>query len=162
LISIAEFTNEHKDILDYALQNMVRRFGSWVYDHREDLQQEGYIGILQAMKSYDKTREVPENKYMLICAIRSMATYCFQEYKHMSVNIPLDILGEILDDDSAVIASMLSAYEHDLSEIDRLILDKVMQGDYIIDIAKSLKIRKQTIIDIIKELKHKLRSIKYD
>jgi len=162
LISIAEFTNEHKDILDYALQNMVRRFGQWVYDHREDLQQEGYIGILQAIKSYDKTKEVPENKYMLICAIRSMAAYCFQEYKHMSVTIPLDMLGEIMGDDSAVIASILSAYKHDLSEIDKLILDKVMKGDYIIDIAKSLKIRKQTVTNVIKDLKQRLRSIKYE
>lgn len=141
---------------------MVRRFGKWVYSHQEDLHQEGYIGILKAIDAYDNTTNVPENKFRMICAIRSMAKYCFREQKFFQNEVPVDYIDEIATSNDADTLRILQALYQDLSDIEKKILDKLMYGDYIIDIAKSLRIRKQSVVDSIKIIKTKLREIKYD
>lgn len=55
-------TNEEINVVDYhnlvlkVFNSMVNKFGKWLYDHKADLVQSGYVGLLKAKEKYTPGR----------------------------------------------------------------------------------------------------------
>ncbi len=47
---------EYDRLLHKMIYKMSKTYGKWVFDYKEELMQEGYIGLIKAHKVYDPTR----------------------------------------------------------------------------------------------------------
>ncbi len=83
---------------DMARDNLIRRYQGFVYNKtrpyflmgadREDLAQEGMLGLVQAIKSYDLSKDVPFKTFADICITRRICTAVktYGRQKHSPLN----------------------------------------------------------------------------
>lgn len=157
-----DFEQENKEIIDYALRNMVNRFGKDIHRYFDDLKQEGYIGILHAERNYVPGLKVPLEKFKLVCAIRAMARLCVQEKRQQMRESSVDFLPEILICGETEIQKAIFFLINELTEDEKRVLDRLLEGDYLYDIALKLQVRKETVVELAGNIKTKLRGLKYD
>lgn len=83
---------------DFARDNLIRRYQGFVYNKtrpyflmgadREDLAQEGMLGLVQAIKSYDLSKDVPFKTFADVCVTRRICTAVktYGRHKHSPLN----------------------------------------------------------------------------
>lgn len=83
---------------EISLEKIIKEYRSILYNNskmfflkggdREDLIQEGYIGLLKAIKSFDKSKNVSFNTFANLCIRRQMITaiknYNSDRHKHLN------------------------------------------------------------------------------
>ena len=111
----------------------------FVINNRDDLIQEGYIGLLKAEKSYDPNKGVKFSTYATMCIRNAMLLYMRQikkDRKNISLNSILDEdsqleLVDVLSEDSNFDDKMMVDFifnSKKLDEKERKILKKLYIG----------------------------------
>ena len=86
-----------------ARDNLIRRYQGFVYNKtrpyflmgadREDLNQEGMLGLYQAIKSYDLSKDVPFKTFADVCITRRICTAVktYGRHKHSPLNTSISL-----------------------------------------------------------------------
>lgn len=137
---------------------------------REDLIQEGMIGLFKAMRDYNSEKNVPFVSFAKLCVERQMYTAieAAGRLKNMPLNgyISLSEEGENLMDggiEEAVIekASYQQMYENvqkNLSAMEREVLELYLEGKDYTEIAKILGKKDKAIDNALQRIKSKIRN----
>jgi len=150
---------EYQDVIDYSIRVMYRRFNKNLIDYlKEDLIQEGYIKLLTSLPGYDEETGVPLRKYLLYYVIRDMAHHARREqhYQH-SYGGDETLLEKLFD--NSISPYLIRDYMSTLTEKEREVLDRIILGDNITEVAKSIGVRKQVVVDAVANLKLKLEDL---
>lgn len=136
---------------------------------REDLIQEGMIGLFKAMRDYNSEKNVPFASFAKLCVERQMYTAieAAGRLKNMPLNgyISLSEEGENLMDggiEEAVIekASYQQMYENvqkNLSAMEREVLELYLEGKDYTEIAKILGKTDKSVDNALQRIKSKIR-----
>lgn len=156
LTSDSDILLSYKDIVEYAVYVMYKRFDKNLIDYlKEDLIQEGYISVWSSLKTYDEDEKVPLRKWLLICTIRSMVHFIRKEERYQKRYCMEEVTDYLLYDNS-ITPLLLKEFLASLTEDQEKILDKLIDGDYIVDIARDMQVRTEIIVNEIKKIKTKL------
>ena len=123
----------------------------FVINNRDDLIQEGYIGLLKAEKSYDPNKGVKFSTYATMCIRNAMLLYMRQikkDRKNISLNSILDEdsqleLVDVLSEDSNFDDKMMVDFifnSKKLDEKERKILKKLYIGYKQIELKKEFNV----------------------
>ncbi|PWM46791.1 MAG: hypothetical protein DBX47_01610 [Clostridiales bacterium] len=126
--------------------------------HREDLMQEGYLGLYQACGSYDVDKDVPFNAFAKICIKHRMLT----AYKSMGKDDDTLVLDEALIDDRRTAESMeakdfFNNLRKNLTDLERNVLDEYLKDLSYDQIAKNLNITQKKVDNTISRVKRKIK-----
>ncbi len=177
-------------IMDYILdkyKNLVRSKAKSMFilgADREDLIQEGMIGLFKAVRDFDSGRDASFHTFAELCVSRQMytAVQASKRKKHFPLNsyVPLDggenagdgpggaDLADLLADraelspeelflDKERVAYLEEAIERELSEFERQVLDLYMTGMRYTEIAKVLGRDEKATDNALQRLKSKIR-----
>ena len=79
--------------LVYYIYNRLEK-NNFIISNKEDLIQEGFIGLINAKKTYDTTKNVPFHNYAVVCIKNAMSNYIRQFKKHNS-NISIYVSNNV-------------------------------------------------------------------
>ena len=133
--------------------------------HRDDIAQEGVLGLYSAVESFDVSRGVPFEAFAVLCIKRRMYTYSSRFIK----NDP-DIIedaesvesDEILEDDildKAVMEDLFRELRRNLSELESGVLDLYLKGCTYAQISSSMSISEKSVDNAMSRIKTKLKKI---
>lgn len=139
---------------------------------RDDLIQEGMIGLFKAIKDFDSGRDASFYTFAKLCVVRQMYTAieAAGRKKHAPLNTYMSIYAEdfqkeggvnpednIIDKERAL--SLEEAFDSELSEFEKEVLDlKMMDMDYQ-DIAAVLGKSPKSVDNAIQRIKNKMRKV---
>ncbi len=138
---------------------------------REDLLQEGMIGLFKAIRSFDESRNVAFATYAsrliereMITAIRkagSLSGQIFAEAVDMDTNI---VVGETTPENEFLeqenIVALRREIDSKLSEFEKVVVSEYLKGYNYIDIAQTLGKTPKSIDNALSRIKNKLKYLK--
>ena len=131
--------------------------------HRDDLAQEGILGLYSAVRSFDSARGVPFEAYAVLCIKRKMYTYCTHFIKNDSNYIDeIDNLesNEVLEEDilhKALIEDVFSRLKQNLSDMEKSVLELYLKELSYFEIASRLSIAEKSVDNAMSRIKTKLK-----
>ena len=115
---------------------------------REDLLQEAYIGLLKAVRSYQLQKDVPFDRFALLCMKRQLisAVPRPKKKKHQPRNesVPLEASGE---------------WTHLLSPLEKQTLQLYVSGFSYEEMAKKLSCSEKKVDNALQRIRRKLRNL---
>ena len=135
----------------------------FVISNKDDLIQEGFIGLINAKNTYDTTKNVPFHNYAIKCIKNSMSNYIRQSKKHNSnisiyeqITEDLQLCDVLIDEsfnleDELVIKELL--YSQFLNETEKNIIKLFLQGYSRAVIKKRLNINDTYLYKLFKKIK---------
>lgn len=131
--------------------------------HREDLIQEGILGLHNAYTTFDGTLGVPFSVYLRICVNNSMLT-AYKKLKKSDLPEVFDEEGYIPDDsmednvinrnDAEIFFGKLKEM---LSPLEKQILSEYLKDKSYEEIAKTLSLSEKTVDNALMRIKKKMR-----
>jgi RNA polymerase sporulation-specific sigma factor len=176
---------------DLALSTLLQRYRSFVRvkartyflvgGDREDVVQEGMIGLYKAIRDYDASRQTSFRSFAELCVVRQIITAIktATRQKHAPLNryvslyLPLhhedDPDGELLDQvmsvdadpadrvvSQAELASLEGHFTQMLSDLEASVLERYIEGHSYAEIAAELDRHEKAIDNAIQRIKRKL------
>lgn len=133
--------------------------------HRDDLVQEGLLGLYFAVKSYDPSRNVPFEAYAVLCVKRKMYTYCNKFIKsdfNFAEELE-DVESDFaLEDDvveKALKEALFTELKQNLSEKEKGVWELYLQDLSYADIAQRLGIAEKSVDNAMSRIKAKLKKV---
>ena len=189
---IRRLRDGENDITDYIMdkyKNLVRKKASTMYilgADREDLIQEGMIGLFKAIRDYDTGRDASFFTFADLCISRQMysAIQASNRKKHIPLNTYVSLYSRMDGDsegqdaelvsnleaeslaernpeeqiiDQENVEHLASLIESELSSFEREVLDLYMTGMSYIEIARVLNRDEKSTDNALSRTKHKLR-----
>ena len=133
--------------------------------HRDDLVQEGILGLYSAIKSYNSSRGVPFEAYAVLCIKRKMYSYCSRFIKNAAnyVNETAELdSGETLEEeiiDKTLMEDVFSQLRQNLSEMENNVLELYLKELSYADMSAKLSIPEKSIDNALSRIKTKLKKI---
>tara|TARA_B100000886_G_scaffold117239_1_gene78849 strand:- start:1602 stop:2129 length:528 start_codon:yes stop_codon:yes gene_type:complete len=122
------------------------------YDEREEMMQEGYVGLMYACRKYDETRGLKFSTYGKFWILRYMKEYVNKKYKYNNLLIDIDnIQIPSYDHISELCFDLLSEKEKDI------IFKRYFQNMKIMEIAYEYNVYRDTVSNWIKIAIKKLK-----
>ena len=179
--------NETVDYIMNKYKDLVRKKAASMYilgADRDDLIQEGMIGLFKAVRDYDSGRDASFSTFAELCISRQMysAIKALSRKKHMPLNSYISIyasredymqdgdasLEELLESDSKLIPEQYvldqeglqileENIDKELSELERQVLDLYITGMSIKNIAKVLGRDEKSTDNAMQRVRAKLR-----
>ena len=150
------FTDLFKQFVPYILYAA----SSFPARHREDLMQEGYLGLYQACGAYDETKEVPFEAFAKICIKNRMLT----AYKSLGKDDDTLVLDEALVDsrenlsaESIEVRDFFNNLRKTLTELEKNVLDEYLKDISYEQISKNLNITQKQVDNTISRVKRKIK-----
>lgn len=103
----------------------------FVLSNKDDLIQEGFIGLINAKKTYNSTKKVPFHNYAIKCIKNSMSNYIRQSKKH---NSNISIYEQITED--LQVGDVLIDESFNIE--DKLIINELLQSQFLDETEKSI------------------------
>lgn len=136
----------------------------FVINNKDDLIQEGYIGLLTAERSYDPSKGIKFSTYATLCIRNAMFLYIRQNKKHnnnMSLNSMLDEdnqleLFDILGEDSNFDNKMMIDFIFNSKKLDKIeieILKKLYAGYKQVELKKEFNVNHRFFKRLFDKLK---------
>ena len=180
-------SNETVDFIMNKYKDLVRKKAASMYilgADRDDLIQEGMIGLFKAVRDYDSGRDASFSTFAELCISRQMysAIKALSRKKHMPLNSYISIyasredymqdgdasLEELLESDSKLIPEQYvldqeglqileENIDKELSELERQVLDLYITGMSIKNIAKVLGRDEKSTDNAMQRVRAKLR-----
>lgn len=148
---------EHIDINDYSklITTLAKRFTQNI-EFQKDLEQEGYLGLLNAQMKYDNTKNVKFSTFAYTCIKNSMISFfntnVAQQYSEL--NFDIESSENILD--SIIHLEEIDNVLNSCSEQTKEIILQKLNGLTTREIAKNMKISKSQVSYILSKEKDKL------
>lgn len=137
------------------LRGLTCRFPS---HHREDLEQEGRIGLFRACETYDRSKGVPFDAYAKAC-IRNRILTAYRRLKKDDVTEKLN--EEILTGEDPGHAEAVKAFfdelRRSLTELECRVLDEYLADRKYSEIAQTLQISVKQVDNALSRIKRKIR-----
>lgn len=148
--------------LKSVIKNIVYRFPE---QHRDDLEQEGVLGLYFAVESYDPSKGVPFEAFAVMCVKRKIFTYCTRFIK----NVPnyVDEVEEIGYDeefeedilDRAEVSDLFLKLKETLSDMEKKVLELYLQDLSYLEMSEKLSISEKSIDNAMTRVKAKLKKL---
>ncbi|MCI7428541.1 MAG: sigma-70 family RNA polymerase sigma factor [Methanobrevibacter sp.] len=147
--------------LVYYVYNKFEK-NNFIISNKDDLIQEGFIGLLNAKKTYDSTKNIPFHNYAITCIKNSMSNYIRQSKKHNSnisiyekITDDLQVADVLVDDsfnieDKIVIEELLNSQI--LNEKEKNIIKLFLQGYSRANIKKMLNTSNSYLYKFFKKI----------
>ncbi len=145
-----------------VIKNIAYRFPE---SHRDDLEQEGVLGLYFAVESYDPSKGVPFDAFAVMCVKRKMFTYC----THFIKNAPnyIDEIENIGDNEEfeenilerAEVLDLFSRLKENLSKMEKQVLELYLQDLSYAEISEKLSISEKSIDNAMMRVKAKLKKL---
>ncbi len=164
LIEVAENISFENELvkLRSVINGMAHRFPE---HHRDDLVQEGILGLYSAVRSYDSSRGVPFEAFAVLCIKRKMYTYCTHFIKN-DVNYIDETekleSDEVFEEDilhKTLIEDLFSKLRQNLSDLEKNVLDLYLKDLSYADISFRLSIPEKSVDNAMSRIKTKLKKI---
>ena len=145
-----------------VINGMAHRFPE---QHRDDLAQEGVLGLYSAVQSFDSSRGVPFEAYAVLCIKRRMYTYCNRfirndsNYADETENLDS---GEVLEEDildKALMADIFAKLKQNLSEMEKGVLELYLKDLSYAEMASKLSISEKSVDNAMSRIKAKLKKL---
>jgi RNA polymerase sporulation-specific sigma factor len=190
---IIRYRDGEEELIEYIMdkyKNLVRKKASSMYilgADRDDLIQEGMIGLFKAVRDYDIGRDVSFFTFADLCVSRQMytAVQASNRKKHMPLNTYISLYSRIQAEDEEFkdvsLANALSAgeennpetlvieqenieqieraMERELSSFEKQVLDLHLTGMTYTEIAKVLGRDEKSTDNALQRIKTKLRKV---
>ena len=141
---INSLARENYKIVPYFGNKYMRKY-KLNYDEREEMIQEGYIGLMYACRKYDETRGLKFSTYGKFWILRYMKEYVNKKYKYNNLLIDIDnIQIPSYDHISELCFDLLNEKEKDI------IFKRYFQNMKIIDIAHYYGVSRNTMSNWMK------------
>ena len=148
--------------LNSVIKSIASRFPE---NHRDDIAQEGVLGLYSAVESFDSERGVPFEAYAVLCIKRRMYTYSSRFIKNDSEVID-DAesveSNEVLEEDvlnKTAMEDLFRELRQNLSELECGVLDLYLKGFSYARISNSLSISEKSVDNAMSRVKTKLKKI---
>ena len=131
--------------------------------HRDDLSQEGILGLYYAVKSYDSSRGVHFEAYAILCIKSKMYSYCthfikkdsdYADYTNETENLES---GEVLE--KALVEDLFFKLRQNLSEMESNVLELYLKELSYAEMSAKLSISEKSIDNAMSRIKAKLKKI---
>lgn len=137
---------------------------NFIISNKEDLIQEGFIGLINAQNTYDVTKNIPFHNYAITCIKNAMSNYIRQFKKHNSnisiyekLNDDLEIADVLVDETSQNIDNQIMLKELSesplLDEKEKRVIKLFLQGNTKGFVKKQLNITDGYLYRFFKKLK---------
>ena len=141
---INSLARENYKIVPYFGNKYMRKY-KLNYDEREEMIQEGYIGLMYACRKYNETRGLKFSTYGKFWILRYMKEYVNKKYKYNNLLIDIDnIQIPSYDHISELCFDLLNEKEKDI------IFKRYFQNMKIIDIADQYCVSRNTMSNWMK------------
>ncbi len=134
----------------------------------EDLRQEGLMGLMRAIASYNPERAVKFSTYAEVCIVNSMKSYATKcndkSYDTVSLDdIEIDIPSQEKNPESICIdkeffSELWRIIDNELSPLERQVITHYIQGDRYRSIADELRISEKSVANALQRARSKIRS----
>ncbi len=133
--------------------------------HRDDLAQEGFLGLYSAVQSFDSSRGVPFEAFAVLCIKRRMYSYCNSfikndtNYADETEKLESD---EVLEEDilhKALVEDLFSQLKQNLSAMENSVLELYLKDFSYAEISSKLSISEKSIDNAMSRIKAKLKKI---
>lgn len=128
--------------------------------HREDLVQEGYLGLYKACGAYDENKQVPFDAFAKICIKHRMLT----AFRSLGKDDNMLVLDEKLIDngvqlfsESIEVHDFFDNLRKELTNLEREVLDEYLKDFSYTQISKNLNITTKQVDNTISRVKRKIR-----
>lgn len=137
------------------LRGLVCRFPS---HHREDLEQEGWIGLFRACETYDRSKGVPFDAYAKSC-IRNRILTAYRRLKKDDVTEELneEITAGATSGDAEAANVFFDELRSSLTDLERRVLDEYLADRKYSEIAETLHISVKQVDNALSRIKRKIR-----
>lgn len=148
--------------LKSVIKNIAYRFPE---PHRDDLEQEGVLGLYFAVESYDPTRGVPFDAFAVMCIKRKMFTYCTHFIKNApnyvyeieNIGCEVEFEEDILD--RAEVSDIFVRLKENLSDMEKNVLELYLLDLSYAEMSERLSISEKSIDNAIGRVKAKLKKM---
>ncbi len=133
----------------------------------DDLRQEGLMGLLKAISSFEPERAVKFSTYAEVCIVNSMKTYAtkcrIKSFNQMSIDeLPEDAASQVENPESIYInkeffSELWKTVDNELSALEKRTFDLFIQGDSYCCIAEKLGISEKTVDNALQRARGKIR-----
>lgn len=133
----------------------------------DDLRQEGLMGLLKAISSFEPERAVKFSTYAEVCIVNSMKTYAtkcrIKSFNQMSIDeLPEDAASQVENPESIYInkeffSELWKTVDNELSALEKRTFDLFIQGDSYRCIAEKLGISEKTVDNALQRARGKIR-----
>ncbi len=139
---------------------------SYPEHHREDMCQEGIIGLYSAFCTFSEQFGVPFAAYAALCIRRRMIS-AYRRVKKSDADVPLDEVPEkwLRDDttpDSVItrnaLRDLIHAVETKLSTLEKEVLEEYLRSSSLSEVAAKLDISEKSADNAMTRVKAKLRA----
>ncbi|MCS7233281.1 MAG: sigma-70 family RNA polymerase sigma factor [Synergistetes bacterium] len=131
---------------------------------KEDLLQEGMFGLFKAVNSFDIHKNKDFDLFLEVCVERQLITALRRATRQKDIPsshyVPLEEninINSLLREDEPV--SVYYEIEKSLSELERMILKRYLEGKSYIEIAKELGCNSKAVDNALQRVKKKLRKM---
>lgn len=148
--------------LKFIISGLATRFPE---QHREDLVQEGILGLYFAVETFDEQRNVPFEAYAVLCAKRRMYSYCTRFIKNDPSLIndidSVESLDEFEDDviDKAFTEELFEKLKLNLSDLENGVLELYLKDFSYASIAENMDVSEKSIDNAMSRIKLKLKKL---
>lgn len=133
--------------------------------HRDDLIQEGVLGLYSAVQSFNSSKGVPFEAFAVLCIKRRMYSYCNHfikndtNYANETENLESD---EVLEEDvlqKTHIEDLFAKLKQNLSEMEKNVLELYLKDLSYAEISSKLSIAEKSVDNAMSRIKAKLKKI---
>lgn len=153
-----------EDLLKKSMPIIYAMASNFPERHREDLIQEGVLGLHNAYSSFDPTIGVPFKIYMRICVNNSMLTAykklrksdfseAFDESQFVDESLSME--EDIISKNDAL--AFFKKFKSSLSVLERNILSEYLKDKSYEEIAETLSLSVKTVDNALMRIKKKMR-----
>lgn len=145
-----------------VINGMAHRFPE---QHRDDLAQEGVLGLYSAVQTFDSSRGVPFEAYAVLCIKRRMYSYCNRfikndtNYADETENLKSDDVLEEDILDKTLMEDLFTKLKQNLSEMERGVLELYLKDLSYAEISSRLSIAEKSVDNAMSRIKAKLKKI---
>lgn len=134
--------------------------------HREDLTQEGILGLYAAIETFDSSKNVPFEAYAIVCIKRRIFSYYRRFIKNDNYITDEEVeksdSGSNFEEDiidRALTEGLFETLKSKLTELERSVLEVYLEDKSYSEIASALKITEKSVDNTMTRVKNKLRII---
>lgn len=134
----------------------------------DDLRQEGLMGLMKAIASYNSKRAVKFSTYAEVCIVNSMKSYAAKCNNKSYETVSLDDIGidapsqeknpESIYIDKEFFSELWRIIDNELSPLERQVITLYIQGDGYRSIADELRISEKSVANALQRARSKIRS----
>lgn len=145
-----------------VINGMAYRFPE---QHRDDLAQEGVLGLYSAVQTFDSSRGVPFEAYAVLCIKRRMYSYCNRfikndtNYVDETENLKSDDVLEEDILDKTLMEDLFTKLKQNLSEMEKGVLELYLKDLSYAEISSRLSIAEKSVDNAMSRIKAKLKKI---